>query len=833
MSIDVAALKASVSIVDVVGSYVTLKKAGKEYKGLCPFHADTNPSFYVIPEKGFCHCFSCGWPNGKSGDVIAFIEDMEHLDFESACARLGAKNDWQPRIQTPQRASLPARVTCKPPPDAPTPEFTLKDYGEPSHIWPYRDTDGGILGYVTRYESGNGTSKKEIRAWTYGARGEAAPAWACGSWSKPRPLYRLDALAERPNASVLIVEGEKAADAAQRLLPGYIATTWPGGAQAWKHADWEPLHARKLLLWPDADLPGWEAMQALARILADPLGLNCAVRIIDTNRMPDGWDAADSEKDGMDTAAVIAWAKPRASDFKPVAQAEQPSEGVDTAPSPAIPPPVAAGPIPVTLRQEARQRDGDLPPLDTYEIPAEAEEPPPPPDPDDEILPASLSEDALAQYFAAQHSPRWRYVHHWSRWFQWREDGWYRDDTQLIKRLAVEVTRQALYWEDAKRLSQAGRAKVNSKGYAGNLMALAEHDRRIAARPEQWDADPWLLGVPGGAVDLRTGKLVSPNPEHYITRRTAVAPAAGPHPLWDKVFARACHGDADIAAFLQRWCGYMLTGHANEEAFLFIQGPAASGKGTFVKTIGEIMGDYARSCPIEVFEESKGGSRHPTELARLAGSRLVYSSEVDEGSRWNESRIKWMTGRGRLVAHFMRQDDFEFDFTAKIVIEGNWKPALKSVGEEIRRRLHLIEFPEPIPEHERDHQLKDKLIAEYPAILAWMIEGAVIWADTGLGLPEAVSDNVGRYLNAQDTLGAWIAECVITEPNATELSSKIWNNYRAWTERNGESALGRRRFADQLEARGVTFRRGAQGMRLIQGLQLKNAEEPKSYADRD
>ena len=201
MSIDVEALKAATDIVSVVGSYVPLKKRGSEFLGICPFHADTNPSFYVIPAKRFCNCFSCGW----TGDVLDFLQEKEGIDFKEACARLGADTQWKPKPITQSAAPLPDRVTSKPPPSAGEPNMTLQRHGAPSRTWAYRDIDGSLIGYVARYDTAEG---KQIRCWSWGSRGSEAAAWGCGHFTKLRPLYGLDQLTAKPNAWVLVVEGE-------------------------------------------------------------------------------------------------------------------------------------------------------------------------------------------------------------------------------------------------------------------------------------------------------------------------------------------------------------------------------------------------------------------------------------------------------------------------------------------------------------------------------------------------------------------------------------------------------------------------------------------------
>ena len=127
---------------------------------------------------------------------------------------------------------------------------------------------------------------------------------------------------------------------------------------------------------------------------------------------------------------------------------------------------------------------------------------------------------------------------------------------------------------------------------------------------------PFLFATPGGSVNLKTGELRPARPEDYCSKQATVAPAEGEPVLWLKFLKKAFKGNADIIAFLQRWCGYCLTGDISEHCFLFLYGSGRNGKGVFCRILLHILGDYANTSPIEMFLESKQ-DRHPTEEARL------------------------------------------------------------------------------------------------------------------------------------------------------------------------------------------------------------------------
>ncbi|MGA7163171.1 MAG: phage/plasmid primase, P4 family [Pseudolabrys sp.] len=148
------------------------------------------------------------------------------------------------------------------------------------------------------------------------------------------------------------------------------------------------------------------------------------------------------------------------------------------------------------------------------------------------------------------------------------------------------------------------------------------------------------------------------------------------------------------------------------------------------------------------------------------GARLVTAVETEEGRRWAESRIKSLTGSEKISARFMRQDFFEFLPQFKLIIAGNHKPGLRSVDEAIRRRFNLIPFTITIPPSERDELLPEKLKAELPGILAWMIRGCTDWLERGLSPPQMVTEVTAAYLESEDAVAAWIEDCAARDPNA-------------------------------------------------------------------
>lgn len=460
------------------------------------------------------------------------------------------------------------------------------------------------------------------------------------------------------------------------------------------------------------------------------------------------------------------------------------------------------------------------------------------PDPDDEPLPASLSEDALAEHFVGTRGERWRYVPEWGIWLEWRGDGWHRDELSKVAHECKEITRECLQWAEARTLTPDGKRKISSKRMAWNVRDMAEVHPKISIHAAELDADPMLLGVPGGVVCLKTGKFLEADPEQYITRRTSIAPEPGPHPLFDRVLERAENGHDGMRSYLLRALGYAcLTGLTNEEVFFCLVGNGGAGKGSLTKALQAIMGDYADTIAIEALLETKH-QRHSQEIAKLEGVRIVFSNEPDDGCRFNSGQIKALTSSEPVTAHRMRMDDHTYTPTHKLLLSMNSMPGLKSVSDgAMKRRLHIIQYAEPISEEKRDTTLKERMVAEYPAILHTLITGCVDWQDCGgLGKPESVIASVDDYLENEDTFAEFVETNIERVMRGTERSSEVFHRYLEWARTEGEKyPMGQKRFIAAMRQKGFELGRSAAG-KILKGLKLfpaPPAQPGHSYQDRD
>jgi putative DNA primase/helicase len=245
---------------------------------------------------------------------------------------------------------------------------------------------------------------------------------------------------------------------------------------------------------------------------------------------------------------------------------------------------------------------------------------------DEALSPAAeYSEIALARVFTDKYEERLRYTAQWGQWHYWDAGVWRPDVTCKVFDRARIICQT-----ESERCGHSGLCrKLSTSATGAAVERLARWNYRLAMKVDKWDANPWLLNTPAGVIDLHTTKLRPTQRDDYMSKITAVGPGTS-CPLWLDFLKRITNGDRDLEAYLQRMCGYALTGSIREEAMFFLYGTGGNGKGTFLSPIEAILGDYAKTAPIEAFVESKS-EQHPTALAGLRERGWSWPSRLRKG----------------------------------------------------------------------------------------------------------------------------------------------------------------------------------------------------------
>lgn len=413
-----------------------------------------------------------------------------------------------------------------------------------------------------------------------------------------------------------------------------------------------------------------------------------------------------------------------------------------------------------------------------------------------------VSEDDVALAFTDRYRDTLRFDHDAGTWYEWDGTRWAPDKRHRAFTHARKIAR-----------SEGGAGKAN---FAAGVERFARADEAHAVNSDIWDADPFLLGTPGGTVDLRTGYFEPAAPGQFITKLTGCTPEHGAPELWLSFLDQALGKDADAIRFLQQWFGYCLTGDTREHALLFTHGKGGTGKSVMLNTLSAIMGDYATNATMDTFTASNQ-DRHSTELARLRGARLVTANETEHGRAWAEARIKSLTGGDTITARFMRQDNFEFRPQFKLTIVGNHAPRLANPDEAMRRRFNILGFN--VKPDQPDLLLETKLRAEHGRILAWAIGGCRDWQKGGLLRPTAVESATAEYFAEEDLFGQWLAERCNVAPGKFEIPAKLYRDWSHYAEARGEKPGTAITFGRAMAAKGLGTKVSA-GIRAHRGVEL-------------
>ena len=297
---------------------------------------------------------------------------------------------------------------------------------------------------------------------------------------------------------------------------------------------------------------------------------------------------------------------------------------------------------------------------------------------------------------------------------------------------------------------------------------------------EAWDSNPELSGLPDHQVlNLASGQVRPAKATDWISRRLGVLPVEGTPNRWVRFLEETMpiNESAAYIPWLQSFFGYVLTGYTRERRLLFLSGSGGNGKTVLIKTLTEIMGDYAVTLPPDALLLS-GRSAHPEWKTLLDGPRLASASEILPGMKFNVQLLKEFTGDGLISARGMYKSTYKFHPTEKICIEGNDRPDL-DVDPAIKDRM--IIFPLERRPAQPDNKLIEKLRAEHGQILAWLIKGAQNYLRNGLPeIPASAQAATADYLASEDQFAQFIEDCFEETPGGWVTNSEIFDASLTW-----------------------------------------------------
>lgn len=408
---------------------------------------------------------------------------------------------------------------------------------------------------------------------------------------------------------------------------------------------------------------------------------------------------------------------------------------------------------------------------------------------------------------------RWTSSH---GWLVWRKTHWVEDDQKKLLAMTKKAAR-SIYGEAARAATPevaeaTAKHAARSESARGReaMLTLATSEDGIAVRAADLNRDPWLFNVRNGTINLKTGILQPHRREDLITRVSTVPYVADAEAPVFTAFLERILPDPDVRTFVKRFFGYALTGTIREHVLGVFWGTGRNGKTTLLEAIAFVMGEYFVTAHPGLLLVRRH-EPHPTERATLFGRRIAVCMETGAGERLNEPLVKALTGGDTISARKMRQDEWNFQPTHKLVLVTNSRPRITGSDEGIWRRIRLVPFDVTIPEEEQDATLPEKLRAEAPGILRWLVEGCMEWQRDGLKAPAAVVTATNIYREEQDSIAEFLTTTTEPKRGARTGATVLYKAYVRWAEDNGETPVGQKRFGESMTSRGHQRRKGMAG----------------------
>ncbi len=383
------------------------------------------------------------------------------------------------------------------------------------------------------------------------------------------------------------------------------------------------------------------------------------------------------------------------------------------------------------------------------------------------LLPPSLSDRGNARLFVQMHRDQFRHVEGLG-WFAWDGYRWKRGGGEKAALWAAGEMAEDMPATDPRgvfsdrELANHKRRTLSTTGLKA-LLTQAKASPDISVAPDRLDGDPYALCTPVGVVDLHSGHLRKPDPTRdFHSRATSVAPQAMETPRWHRFLADTFGEDdegREMIDFLHLLLGYSITGDVGAQVLPFLHGEGKNGKSVLLDIMIQILGDYADAAPPGFLMDRGAFSEHSTELTELHGRRLVVCSELKPNDKFDEARVRLLTGGD---------------------------PEVSTGGFAFWRRIRLLPFTRTVPAHRRIDNLAFELVRdEGPGILHWLIEGAQRYLRTRDPLegPDRVRIATTAYATTEDHIGRFLAECCTRDGDGKDLRVEqglLYSEYSSW-----------------------------------------------------
>lgn len=410
--------------------------------------------------------------------------------------------------------------------------------------------------------------------------------------------------------------------------------------------------------------------------------------------------------------------------------------------------------------------------------------------------------------FAAMYNGQLIYVEAIDTWYHFDGICWEHISNTAIKCLARELQRnfdsvaKIIGDEARKRAAHALGSvdKINSMIKAAQIDLVV--DKNILNTHNN------LLAVQNGVVDLRTGQLIEPRSDYYITVKSPIAynPDAPTPERFCQFMNEITCGDVELREYLLRILGYCLTGEIKEQAFFVFYGNGANGKSVLVNLLRNILGTLTGSVAQDAFILKRNGNSLNPSLVNVKDTRMAFVSEGNNGQEMDSALIKSISGGDDVQARELYKGFISLNPHFKIFITTNYMPAINFADDAMLRRTKIIRFENQFTGDKCDYELPGKLQAEAEGILKLLISYAVKYYQEGLAPyePESISLNYNRCRAENDSIFSFICDYVQQSDDDKNYiqSSVLYNYYIVYCQTIGKKPESQKTFTQELHKQG-------------------------------
>lgn len=375
--------------------------------------------------------------------------------------------------------------------------------------------------------------------------------------------------------------------------------------------------------------------------------------------------------------------------------------------------------------------------------------------------------------------------------------------TQILESLSAEEVK------DRRSRVQKYLCHMLSLGKRSTRQTIIEDARSyVQVSQEAFDTRPNLFNCLNVVIDLDTGKALPHSPELMLSKVANVI--YDPDAQCEKFMAfmnDIMFGNMGKIRYLQALFGYAMSGaNEREEAYMLYGKTTRNGKSTLLDTIKYLFGDYGMNIqPESLAEQKKNGRAASGDLARLNGCRLLQMAEPPKQMKLDVALLKTLTGRDKITARFLYENEFEFSPVFKLFINTNYLPVVIDDTLFSSERIKVITFDRHFEPEEQDTGLKDALKSpeSLSGILNWLLQGNrnKRMNPEAISPPDSVISATEEYRKHSDKLAQFLTDFASANKPAVYKCQYLYKEYVEWCNQNHYSPEGKHNFLGEIRKR--------------------------------